>query len=66
MKKSEWTRQLELKELRDFSNDLLSRVENFRKELKEYGGVHIEQTDKFFKDVDKIKDKRCFADLEDE
>ena len=66
MKKSEWTRQLELKELRDFSNDLLSRVENFRKELKEYGGVHIEQTDKFFKDVDKIKDERCFADLEDE
>jgi hypothetical protein len=66
MKKSEWTRQQELKELRDFSNDLLSRVENFRKELKEYGGVHIEQTDKFFKDVDKIKDERCFADLEDE
>ena len=66
MKKSEWTRQLELKELRDFSNDLLSRVENFRKELKECGGVHIEQTDKFFKDVDKIKGKRCFADLEDE
>ena len=66
MKKSEWTRQLELKELRDFSNDLLTRVENFRKELKEYGGVHIEQTDKFFKDVDKIKDERCFADLEDE
>ena len=66
MKANEWTRQLELKELRDFSNDLLSRVENFRKELKEYGGVHIEQTDKCFKDVDKIKDKRCFADLEDE
>ena len=66
MKTNDWTRQLELKELRDFSNDLLTRVEIFRKELKEYGGVHIEQTDKFFKDVDKIKDKRCFADLEDE
>ena len=66
MKTNDWTRQLELKELRDFSNDLLTRVEIFRKELKEYGGVHIEQTDKFFKDVDKIKDKRCFEDLEDE
>ena len=66
MKTNDWTRQLELKELRDFSNELLTRVEIFRKELKEYGGVHIEQTDKFFKDVDKIKDKRCFADLEDE
>ena len=66
MKTNDWTRQLELKELRDFSNDLLTRVENFRKELKEYGGVHIEQTDKFFKDVDKIKDKRCFAGPEDE
>ena len=65
MKTNDWTRQLELKELRDFSNDLLTRVESFRKELKEYGGVHIEQADKFFKDVDKIKDKRCFADLED-
>mgnify|MGYP006412124783 FL=1 len=66
MKTNDWTRQLELKELRDFSNELLTRVEIFRKELKEYGGVHIEQTDKFFKDVDKIKDKRCFANLEDE
>jgi len=66
MKKNEWSRQQELKELRDFSKDLLTRVEKFRKELKEYGGVHIEQTNKFFKDVDKIKDERCFADLEDE
>jgi hypothetical protein len=66
MKTNEWTRQLELKELRDFSNDLLTHIENFRKELKEYGGVRIDQTDKFFKDVDKIKDKRCFAGPEDE
>ena len=58
MKVNEWSRQQELKELRDFSKDLLTRVEKFRKELKEYGGVHIEQTDKFFKDVDKIKDER--------
>ena len=48
MKTNDWSRQQELKE------------------LKEYGGVHIEQTNKFFKDVDKIKDERCFADLEDE
>ena len=47
MKTSEWTRQLELKELRDFSSDLLTRVEKFRKELKEYGGVHIEQAMRF-------------------
>ena len=66
MKANEWSRQQELKELRDFSKDLLTRVEKFRKELKEYGGVRIDQTDKFFKDVDKIKDKRCFADPEDE
>ena len=66
MKANDWTRQQELKELRDFSKDLLTRVEKFRKELKEYGGVRIDQTDKFFKDVDKIKDKRCFASLEDE
>ena len=58
--------QLGLQELREFSNNLLNRVEEFREELKEYGGVHMGHVKVFFEDVDEIKNERCFADLEEE
>lgn len=59
-------RQLGLQELREFSNNLLNRVEELREELKDYGGVHMGHVKVFFKDVDEIKNERCFADLEGE
>tara|TARA_Y100000817_G_C16800330_1_gene519334 strand:- start:799 stop:966 length:168 start_codon:yes stop_codon:yes gene_type:complete len=52
-------------ELREFTVKLLSRVEELRKETNKYGGVHSRNMDKFFNDIQDLKDKRYFHNTED-
>ena len=63
----------EHKELRKFTDDLLSLVEELRGELKNYGSVSLGRevlifthVKNFFKDVDKIKEQRYFHNTEDQ
>ena len=63
----------EHKELRKFTDDLLSRVEELRGELKNYGSVSLGRevliftiVKNFLKDVNKIKEQRCFHNTEDQ
>ena len=63
----------EHKELRKFTDDLLSRVEELRGELKNYGRVSLGRevliftiVKNFLKDVHKIKEQRFFHNTEDE
>ena len=63
----------EHKELRKFTDDLLSRVEELRGELKNYGSVSLGRevliftiVKNFLKDVHKIKEQRFFHNTEDE
>ena len=62
----------EHKELRKFTDDLLSRVEELRGELKNYGRVSLGRevliftiVKNFLKDVEKIKEQRYFHNTED-
>tara|TARA_R100001198_G_C5089981_1_gene127298 strand:+ start:98 stop:298 length:201 start_codon:yes stop_codon:yes gene_type:complete len=63
----------EHKELRKFTDDLLSLVEELRGELKNYGSVSLGRevliftiVKNFLKDVHKIKEQRFFHNTEDE
>ena len=63
----------EHKELRKFTDDLLSLVEELRGELKNYGSVSLGRevliftiVKNFLKDVHKIKEQRYFHNTEDE
>ena len=67
----DYIRQIQMIELREFTDNLLSRVEELRSELKEYGSVSLGRevlisthVKNFFKDVDKIKE--TFADALDD
>ena len=62
----DYCRQAQMMELREFTDDLLNRVEELRNELKEYGGVHLGHVRSFFEDVDKLKEQRHFHNTEDE
>ena len=62
----------EHKELRKFTDDLLSLVEELRGELKNYGSVSLGRevliftiVKNFLKDVHKIKEQRFFHNTED-
>ena len=52
-------------ELREFTGKLLSRVEELREETNKYGGVRSKNMDKFFKDIEELKEKRYFHNTED-
>ena len=61
----DYIRQIQMIELREFTSKLLSRVEELRKETNKYGGVHSRNMDKFFNDIQDLKDKRYFHNTED-
>ncbi len=61
----DYIRQIQMIELREFTVKLLSRVEELRKETNKYGGVHSRNMDKFFNDIQDLKDKRYFHNTED-
>ena len=61
----EYIRQIQMIELREFTNNLLSRVEDLKEETNKYGGVRSKNMDKFFKDIEELKDKRYFHNTED-
>ena len=62
----EYIRQIQMIELREFTNNLLSRVEDLKEETNKYGGVRSKNMDKFFKDIEELKDKRYFHNTEDQ
>ena len=62
----EYIRQIQRIELREFTNNLLSRVEDLKEETNKYGGVRSKNMDKFFKDIEELKDKRYFHNTEDQ
>jgi len=69
----DYIRQIQMIELREFTGNLLSRVEELRSELKEYGTISLGRevlifthVKNFFKDVDKIKEQRYFHNTEDQ
>ena len=62
----EYIRQIQMIELREFTNNLLSRVEDLKEETNKYGGVRSKNMDKFFKDIQELKDKRYFHNTEDQ
>ncbi len=51
-------------ELREFTENLLARVEELKEETNRYGGVRSKNMNKFFKDVEELKDKRYFHNTE--
>ena len=53
-------------ELREFTDNLLARVEDLRKETNKYGGVRSKNMNKFFKDIGDLKDRRYLHNTEDE
>ena len=52
----DYIRQIQMIELREFTGKLLSRVEELREETNKYGGVRSKNMDKFFKDIEELKD----------
>ena len=61
----DYIRQIQMIELREFTGNLLARVEELRNETNKYGGVRSKNMDKFFKDIQELKDKRYFHNTED-
>ena len=68
----DYIRQIQMIELREFTDNLINRVEELRSELKNYGSVSLGRevlifthVKNFFKDVDKIKEQRYFHNTED-
>ena len=69
----DYIRQIQMIELREFTDNLLNRVEELRSELKNYGSVSLGRevliftiVKNFLKDVDKIKEQRYFPNTEDQ
>lgn len=52
-------------ELREFTGNLLARVEELKTETNKYGGVRSRNMNKFFEDIEELKDKRYFHNTED-
>ena len=69
----DYIRQVQMIELREFTDNLLNRIEELRSELKNYGSVSLGRevlifthVKNFFEDVDKLKEQRHFHNTEDE
>tara|TARA_R100000008_G_C3524673_1_gene135934 strand:+ start:426 stop:623 length:198 start_codon:yes stop_codon:yes gene_type:complete len=60
----DYIRQIQMIELREFTENLLARVEELKEETNRYGGVRSKNMNKFFKDVEELKDKRYFHNTE--
>ena len=61
----DYIRQAQMIELRDFTSNLLARVETLREETNKYGGVRGRDMNRFFNDVEKLKEQRYFHNTED-
>ena len=61
----EYIRQIQMIELREFTGNLLARVEELKRETNKYGGVRSRNMNKFFEDIEELKDKRYFHNTED-
>ena len=61
----DYIRQIQMIELREFTGNLLARVEELKNETNRYGGVRSKNMDKFFKDIEELKEKRYFHNTED-
>jgi len=61
----DYIRQIQMIELRDFTSNLLARVEELKRETNKYGGVRSKSMNKFFEDIEELKDKRYFHNTED-
>ena len=61
----DYIRQIQMIELREFTGNLLARVEELKNETNKYGGVRSKNMDKFFKDIEELKEKRYFHNTED-
>ena len=69
----DYIRQIQMIELREFTDNLLNRVEELRSELKNYGSVSLGRevliftiVKNFLKDVNKIKEQSYFHNTEDQ
>ena len=69
----DYIRQIQMIELREFTDNFINRVEELRSELKNYGSVSLGRVvliltivKNFLKDVNKIKEQRCFQNTEDQ
>ncbi len=61
----DYIRQIQMIELREFTGNLLARVEELKNETNKYGGVRSKNMDKFFKDIEELKERRYFHNTED-
>ena len=61
----DYIRQTQMIELREFTGNLLARVEELKTETNKYGGVRSRNMNKFFEDIEELKDKRYFHNTED-
>ena len=61
----DYIRQIQMIELREFTGNLLARVEELKRETNKYGGVRSKNMNKFFEDIEELKDKRYFHNTED-